>query len=98
MTAVPSLYGEHRFPMMHWYRYRTYAILVEIEKFSTYRLIEPWRKLGSPNFHSKFHSSLIATGNENRPKPKRGIGLSPFAKTNDFQFCYENYEIIPLFA
>ena len=73
---------------------RTYAILVEIKGFSTCRLMESWRKLDAPNFHSNFHSSLQSNRRRNRPKPKPDMGLSPFAKTNNFRFCYENCEII----
>lgn len=41
------------------------------------------------NLPPKRPIGLNAAGDENRPKPNRGIGLSSFAKPNDFRFCYE---------
>ena len=56
---------------------------------------------GSPLTHeiftATFIATFIATFDENRLKPNRSQGLSPFSKPIDFSVCYENCEIIVKF-
>ena len=48
-------------------------------------------------FTATFIATFIATFDENRLKPNRSQGLSPFSKPIDFSVCYENCEIIVKF-
>ena len=55
----------------------TYAILVEIGVFSTWRFMKSRRKLDSPKFHSSLHS-------DRRRKPSKtqaGYGFIAFRQT-----------------
>ena len=45
-----------------------------------------------------FIATFIAPFDENRLKPNRGEGLSPFTTPIDFSVCYENCESIVRFA
>ena len=78
-----------RQPFIEWFesirdKIRTYAILVEIEGFSTYCLMESWRKLDSPNFHSNFHSSLHSNRRRKPSKTQVGYGFIVFCQTQWF--------------